>query len=492
MPGVTITVASPALLGVRTTTSGRGGDYHLRALPAGIYDVEFSRPGMQTVLRRIELQVADTGRLDTEMAASEVEETVTSTTLMPTLLETPQLLTNIDAATVDRLPVGRSIQERLALAPGLPRPSALSLIDGVLLDETVGESIAETTVVSGAVSAEYASADGGLIATVTRPGGNAAGGSLRLTWFEHGENLLEGAAGGAAIQDRLWLFGAANEGKSVAKITADVVENQTITLQHHEDPSARYDGVLGATGTIEALGARDQWSLKGHAFLSSAAKGSHALVAGTEDLGDDIDSAFFINDVWRIGGRWSLNLGIRYAERTEPRIGGVYDFRGDGEHRVGASWSRYTGADEATITYGWRFGTGGYARADFIRRDAEETTDRIQLHGSYDLFRLFRFGGHYTASVRGDLGVRRRAAGWFWYEPPMGAGRMTLSILQRYLASETATFFSTDLSAMYAYPVKQVTTFAKIDFINAFDRPLFEADELAIARTWRASMGLRF
>jgi hypothetical protein len=191
VPGVTITVASPVFPGVRTTTSGKAGDYHLRALPPGIYDVEFSRAGMQTVLRRIELLVADTGRLDTEMAASEVEETVTSTTLMPTLLETPQLLTNIDAATVDRLPVGRSILERLALAPGLPRPSALSLIDGVLLDETVGESIAETTVVSGAVSAEYASADGGLITTVTRSGGNEFGGSLRLSLFEQILPMLE-------------------------------------------------------------------------------------------------------------------------------------------------------------------------------------------------------------------------------------------------------------------------------------------------------------
>ena len=63
VPSVTITVASPALLGVRTTTSGAGGDYFLRALPPGIWDVEFSHAGMQTVLRRIRLLVADTGRL---------------------------------------------------------------------------------------------------------------------------------------------------------------------------------------------------------------------------------------------------------------------------------------------------------------------------------------------------------------------------------------------------------------------------------------------
>lgn len=492
LPSVTITVASPSLLGVRSTTSGAGGDYFLRALPPGTYDVEFSRAGMQTVLRRVRLLLSDTGRLDTEMAASDVEETVTSTTLMPSLLETPQLLTNVDAATVDRLPLGRSIHERLALIAGLPSPSGLSLVDGVLLGDTVNESIAETTVITGAVSAEYASAAGGWIATRTRSGGNELAGSVRLSWFEHGDELFEGALGGAAIEDRLWFFGAASEGKTVAKLTGDIVENHTLTLAHHDDGSARYDGVIGSTGTIEALAAPDQWSIKGHSFLSTAGGGSHSIVAGSEDLGDGIDPAYFINDVWRSGGRWSMNLGVRRAERTEPRVGGVYDFRGDGEYRLGASWSRYTNADEATVTYGWRFGTGGYARADYIRRDAEETTDRIQLHGSYDLFRLFRFGGHYTASIRGDLDIRRRAAGWFWYEPPMGAGRMTLSILQRYLASETETFFSTDLTGMYAYPVKAVTTFVKVDFINAFDRPTFASDDLAVERTWRASMGVQF
>lgn len=489
---VTITVASPALLGVRTTTSGTGGDYLLRALPPGVYDVEFSRTGMQTVLRRVRLLLADTGRLDTEMAVSDVEETITSTTLMPSLLETPPLLTNIDAATVDRLPVERSIHGRLALAAGLPSPSGVSLVDGVLLADTVNESIAETTVMTGAVSAEYASTDGGMIATLTRAGGNDLSGSARFSWFEHGDEILEGALGGSAIEDRLWFFGAATEGKTLAKLTGDIVENHTVTLVHHEDASARYDGVIGSAGTIEALAAPDQWSVKGHAFISTASAGSHSLVAGSEVLGDGIDSAYFINDVWRSGGRWTMNLGVRRAVRTEPRLGGVYDFRGDGEYRLGASWSRYTTADEATVTYGWRFGTGGYARADYIRRDAEETTDRIQLHGSYDLFRLFRFGGHYTASVRGDLDVRRRAAGWFWYEPPLGAGRMTVSILQRYLASETETFFSTDLSGMYAYPLKAVTTFVKVDFINAFDRPIFATDDLAVARTWRASIGVQF
>lgn len=490
--GATVTVASPVLLGVRSTTSGAAGDYLLRALPPGVYDVEFARAGFQTVLRRIELQVADTGRLDTEMAASDVEETVTSTTLMPTLLEAPQLLTNVDAATADRLPIGRSVHERLMLAPGLPAPSGRSVIDGVLLDDTVEESIAETTVLTGALSAEYASSEGGLIATVTRPGGNDLAGSLRISWMEHRDALLEGAVGGAVIEDRVWFFGAASEGRSVAKLAADVVENHTLTLAHHDELSGRYDGVIGSAGTVEVMAASGQWSLKSHSFLSTATAGSHSLVLGTEDIGETADSAFFINDVWRIGGRWSVNLGVRHDERTEPRLGGVYDFRGDGEHRLGASWSRYAAADEATVTYGWRFGTGGYARADFIRRDAGRTTDRVQLHGSYDLFRLFRFGGHYTASVRGDLGVRRRAAGWFWYEPPTGAGRMTLSILQRYLASETETFFSTDLSAMYAYPVKSVTTFAKVDLVNAFDRPPFAADDLAVPRTWRASMGLRF
>ena len=39
LPGATITVSSPALLGTRTTVSGSNGDYSIPALPPGDYSV---------------------------------------------------------------------------------------------------------------------------------------------------------------------------------------------------------------------------------------------------------------------------------------------------------------------------------------------------------------------------------------------------------------------------------------------------------------------
>ena len=492
--GVTVTVASPALLGVRTTSTGPGGDYFFRALPPGIYDVEFAKEGFQTMLRRAELQVAETTRVDTAIAKSDVEETVTSTTVMPTLLEMPQLSTPIDAATVDRLPIGRSVRDRLLLAPGLPPRPGLHLIDSIVLDETVADAIAESTFISGFLPSEYGSERGQLFATVTCTGGPEVVASLRSTAVEGGDSLVEGSAGGPVIENRLWFFGATNNDASLIKMTGDVLENHTVTLGRHDDSFARYDGAIGSRATVEALSAADQWSAKGHIFISTEDSGNHSLLAGVEDLGDDRGRAFFFNDVWRGQTRWAISAGVRSSdERPQPRLGGVYDFRGDGEHRLSASWARYALTDEATVSYGWRFGTGGYARADYIRRQAAATTnDVLQLHGSYDLFRIFRFGGNYTASIRGAGELRRRGNGWFWYEPAVGDGTMTLSILQRYLASATETFFSTDIGGMYAYPVRNVTAFAKVDLINAFDRPLFSTDELAVPRTWRASVGARF
>ena len=489
--GVIVTVGSDSLPGGRATTTGPGGEYLFPALPPGTYDVEFSKTGLQTVIRRAELQVADVSRMDAEIARSDVEETVSSTALLPPLLETAQLSTNIDSASADRLPLGRSIRERLLLAPGLPLPR-LSLIDSLVLDETVGDAIAETNVITGALSAQYGSDSGGLVTTATRNGASEATGSLRATFQHDDRDIVEGTLGGAAIEDRLWLLGAADNDATLARATALLSDDQTLIAAHHEDFSLRYETMIGSFGGVEALAAEEQWALRAHSFRSTRGAGSHHIIAGAEDLSDQHDVAFFVNDDWRPSLHWTATGGIRYEERWQPRAGAVYDVRGDGEHRIGASWARYTSADEATLTYGWRFGVGGYARADLIRRAGSLDADLLQLHGTYDIFRLFRVGGNYTTQIRGHLDLQRRANGWLWFEPEVGDGVATLAILQRYLASESASAFSTDLSAMYSYPVRQITTFVKIDLINAFNGEVLTADELSVARTWRGSLGFRF
>src|SRR6266576_2901042 len=57
VPGVTVTVSSPALQGTRVATTGEDGAYSLRALPPGDYTVKFEREGFSTVVRTIALTV---------------------------------------------------------------------------------------------------------------------------------------------------------------------------------------------------------------------------------------------------------------------------------------------------------------------------------------------------------------------------------------------------------------------------------------------------
>jgi len=49
LPGVTVTVSSPALQGERATVSGASGDYVLRGLPPGQYDARFELSGFAIV-----------------------------------------------------------------------------------------------------------------------------------------------------------------------------------------------------------------------------------------------------------------------------------------------------------------------------------------------------------------------------------------------------------------------------------------------------------
>ena len=88
LPGVTVTISSPALLGTRTTVSGPSGDYVFPGIPPGRYDVRFELEGMQTVTRRADLRLAETSRVDTDLKVSAVAESITVTASAPSVLET--------------------------------------------------------------------------------------------------------------------------------------------------------------------------------------------------------------------------------------------------------------------------------------------------------------------------------------------------------------------------------------------------------------------
>src|SRR5258708_25585422 len=108
LPGVTVTVASPALQGTRTTVTNENGDYNFSAIPPGKYKVTFSLSGLTDIVKNSQVNLVETTRLDADMKMSAVSEAITVTASQATVMETPQVQTNYKQATVNQLPIGRA------------------------------------------------------------------------------------------------------------------------------------------------------------------------------------------------------------------------------------------------------------------------------------------------------------------------------------------------------------------------------------------------
>ncbi|HEX6641013.1 MAG TPA: carboxypeptidase-like regulatory domain-containing protein, partial [Thermoanaerobaculia bacterium] len=94
LPGVTVTIQSPALQGVRTAVTGETGGYSFPALPPGDYSVKFELSGLQTVTKTLRVNLAQTSRVDAEMHPASVSEAITVTASAPAALETTEVSTN--------------------------------------------------------------------------------------------------------------------------------------------------------------------------------------------------------------------------------------------------------------------------------------------------------------------------------------------------------------------------------------------------------------
>src|SRR5690349_5055155 len=76
VPGVTVTVSGPALMGTRTVTTDAVGAYRIPLLPPGNgYALAFELPGFSTVKREnITIGVGFTATINVEMGVSNVQE----------------------------------------------------------------------------------------------------------------------------------------------------------------------------------------------------------------------------------------------------------------------------------------------------------------------------------------------------------------------------------------------------------------------------------
>ncbi|HEV8432835.1 MAG TPA: TonB-dependent receptor [Thermoanaerobaculia bacterium] len=258
LPGVTVTIASPAMQGTRTSVTGAAGGFTFNGVPPGKYTVKFELSGMQTVTKTVSVGVSQIGTADAAMKVASVSEAITVTAAAPSVLETPTVSTNITGKTMETLPIqNRTPVNTAALAPGVNTNTSAAgqlsisgspgydntvMVNGVVITEEVRsqqlplyieDAIQETTVLTGAISAEYGRFTGGVVNSITKSGGNEFTGSLRdqvssprwtsrtplqiaaNTLVRHFYNKFEtGTLGGFVVKDKLWFFGAGRKTKT--------------------------------------------------------------------------------------------------------------------------------------------------------------------------------------------------------------------------------------------------------------------------------------
>jgi hypothetical protein len=139
LPGVTVEVASPALIEkVRTTVTDAQGRYSVVSLRPGLYTVTFTLTGFSNVVREaIELTSDFTANVNADMKVGTLQETITVTGESPivdTTAITQRVVVTRDV--LDVLPTGRNIQAVGIMIPG----TTLAVGGGGALSRDVGGS----------------------------------------------------------------------------------------------------------------------------------------------------------------------------------------------------------------------------------------------------------------------------------------------------------------------------------------------------------------
>jgi hypothetical protein len=266
LPGVTVTVTSPQLQGMRTATTDAKGQYVLPLLPPGTYKAEYSLSGLKSVVQQnIIVSLSQTTKQDAKLSMAAASETITVSGSR--LVVDPTQTTQQQNFKEDHLKyaaigqAGRTYQNVLGQAAGSAGPNGTTgpggggnpqvmgsnlgqnqwRLDGLNSTDPVThtfstnlvfDAIQEISLQTAGYEAEYGKATGGVVNVITKSGGNNFSGSadVRLSnqhmtqaGHRHQEanaSLLaydrstqqfknwgpQATLGGPIQQDKLWFF----------------------------------------------------------------------------------------------------------------------------------------------------------------------------------------------------------------------------------------------------------------------------------------------
>ncbi|MBI4915738.1 MAG: TonB-dependent receptor [Acidobacteria bacterium] len=286
LPGVSVTLAGPAMQGTRSAVADGEGRYRFVPVPPGSdYTLRFELQGFNTLERTgLVVSLGKETRVDAEMSLSQFAETITVAADRIVVDTTKSTVdTSVDWELVNTLPTNRNFQTMMQMAPGVkagnnPLVNGASndgnayLVDGVDTSDprtqTWGtainwDTIAEAQLQTAGFQAEYGRATGGILNLITKSGGNKFSATARLIkskadWSalngveeETGRKKSGGARndeerpsltiGGPIVKDALWFF-VAGEKRDNSRGFSYYESSADVTAGNQVDGRTEYTG----------------------------------------------------------------------------------------------------------------------------------------------------------------------------------------------------------------------------------------------------------
>ena len=285
MPGVSISLTSPSLIQQLSATSDATGHYHFEQLPIGVYKMVFDLNGFQQFIREnVNISASFSAEVNVQMTVGSTTQSVTVSAQGPVVDTTSTLVTTtISAATMaNELPVTRTMQEMISIAPGFMPGTSPDLGGGTLPSfalQAYGVTGQATTLIEGintvksnndaesnfdyTTMEEYEVVSGGAGADVQTPGVY-----LSVT-AKAGSNSFHGR--GEYTQEFNQL-----EGNNLTPLLVSQGNKQTNRILGTEDAT------LNAGGPIR----RDKWWIYGGAHVNNNHRTAIGYILPNGAIGD--------------------------------------------------------------------------------------------------------------------------------------------------------------------------------------------------------------
>lgn len=419
LPGVSVTVSSPSLMGLKTTVTSDNGSYRVAAIPPGTYSAKYELAGFQTVVREgLQVELAATTTVDVQLALSTLQESVTVTGESPTVdVRNTNVTSTFTTQLLENLPSSRQLLGVLAQTPGVqsgvvevgasnlaaytaPRTYGIAgrqqfSLDGVDITEGSGHvgtypdyTSWEQVAISTSGHTAEARYPGMLTNSVIKSGGNSFHGTVFGTFqndsfesdnsspelVERGlrrgtrlDKYWEGAGdiGGPVIRDTVWFYTGARRQK------------------HHSFPAGYFQP--GSEDPVSTFIQLDSFTFKGTYRLSDANSFSSFVqrtkkwvpnnFAGAGTPPESTVNWFVYGTPWKVA--WTSILSDRQFLEA-----GLYVHVQD--------WNTFANSDgprRSDSTSGWR--SGGWSNpgnVDFgnYRRQGSRPQFRVNLHNQLE------------------------------------------------------------------------------------------------------------